>query len=115
MTDNELAILESIEQGSCILILGPLFGINSQENKINLEIRRILEKRNYLIDDDYQNLFVLKNVSNLDFLVCNNFQKAYKEISPNRIYDQVAKINFSAIITFTQDIFLLNAFKQNHF
>ena len=113
MPVNDKLVLNSIEKNNCVLILGPLFGLNNKSDKIHSIVRQQLED-SFSLDDEYQNLFILKQSPDNDWIVFSTIADLYENVVPSEVYNKVAKINFSAVLTFTQDIFLLSAIKQQN-
>jgi hypothetical protein len=113
MPVSDKLVVNSIEISNCVLILGPFFGLNNQGIKIHKIVREQLDD-NFSLDDEYQNLFILKQSPDNDWIVFSTIADLYENVVPSEVYDKVARINFSAMLTFTQDIFLLNAIKKQN-
>jgi hypothetical protein len=114
---NLATITTSISSDSCVLVLGPLFGKNKNGEHIHEEMRKYLQEDNLVkLDDEYQNLFIIEDTKGTPTVVIEDtIGRSYDKIEPDAIYESVAKIKFNAIITFTQDIFLIKAFDSFHF
>lgn len=115
ITENQVEdILEGIKMDKCVLILGPLFATDKDGNKIQNSLRQRLVDSGFSLDDEYQNLFIADQSAD-DWGITSKIITFYENAVPNDIYDGVAKIRFNSILTFTQDVFLLNAFKRQKF
>lgn len=115
ITENKFEdILEGIKMDNCVLILGPLFGMDAGGNKIQTNLRQKLINAGFPLDDEFQNLFIAEQSAD-DWGITSKIITFYDNAVPHDIYNVVAKIKFNSILTFTQDVFLLNAFKKQKF
>lgn len=115
ITENQFEdILEGIKMNKCVLILGPLFAMDKEGNKIQDNLTQKLLKSGLSLDDEFQNLFIVEQSAD-DWGITSKIITFYDTAIPNDIYNNVAKIRFNSILTFTQDVFLLNAFKGQKF
>ncbi|MDB4921825.1 SIR2 family protein [Mucilaginibacter sp.] len=124
-------IASNIKTGNCVLVLGPMFGINKGQRPIYEDIKNFLreEDGSLMLDNEFQNLYLVEKMDSYDqteieemifrsyerFSADNiyKFPKAGNDESEEDIYTTIAKIKFSAFINFSQDIFLNNAFDRN--
>jgi len=113
-------IIEAIGSYSTVLFLGPLFGVDNNNKKICDQIGEYFRNNGPLVDTDFQNLFICKKEFDnkqkqySPLLMANKMKAAYNMIKPGDVYEQIAKLNFSAMVCFTQDTFLVKAFEKNN-
>ena len=116
-TDFQLC-LSAINQGNCILFLGPQFSMDNDGNKMFREIRKRMEGNSRFRDLDfgYDNLFIFKdkkpsstNKMRLNMAIKNY----YKTVQPHSIYSAFPQIPFSAIISLSPDLFIRDAFEAD--
>lgn len=121
MTDQDESIyrslLKGISTGECALILGPLFGVTQDGKKIHELLRHTLQQDYKVdLDTDFDNLFIVRKYPDavFEFQLRGAIQDFYADIQPqvHKVYDDIVQINFHAIVSFTQDEFLKNAFKR---
>lgn len=118
-TKNGLAtIIANIKSGHCVLALGPLFGIDDENKNIHEKITQLLreEDPSLIFDDDFQNLYLVEQMHDYDSAVIEEmivqaYDRAANQYSD--IYNKIAQVNFNAIVNFTQDMCLVDAFKKN--
>lgn len=119
---NGLSIISSnIKTGNCVLILGPLFGLNNNKTEISAEIKKYLleEDDSLVLDSDFQNLYLVEkmdyyNATMIEEMIGRCYERFETNDKCDESYKQVSRIKFSAIVNFTQDIFLKNAFENEH-
>ncbi|ANE50617.1 SIR2 family protein [Flavisolibacter tropicus] len=110
--DNFETLKTFVENGSCVLLLGPLFGIDADGNKIHSKLKDLLtsDRYKFSLDSEFDNLYILRKSDGLNNAriksVITNF---YKNIARNEIYDKLLDIGFSGIISFTSDLLLSKA------
>jgi hypothetical protein len=101
-----------ISSGSCVLLLGPLFGIDENNQKIHVVLKNLLTEPPYelKLDDEFDNLYISKSSdgSQTPDLVTQIYTY-YQDLKRNPIYDKILEIGFRAIITFTSDLLLYDA------
>ncbi|MET7000202.1 SIR2 family protein [Chitinophaga defluvii] len=121
MTDQDESIyrslLKGISTGECALILGPLFGVTQDGKKIHEMLRHTLQQDYKVdLDTDFDNLFIVRKYPDavFEFQLRGAIQEFYADIQPqvHKVYDDLVQINFHAIVSFTQDEFLKDAFKR---
>jgi len=110
--------LSAINQGNCILFLGPQFSMDADGNKMFQGLRKQLElnKRFKDLDFSYDNLFIFKDKkpSSADKMRLNMAIKDYyKNVQPHSTYSTFSKIPFSSIISLSPDLFIKNAFEAD--
>jgi hypothetical protein len=99
----------------CVLLLGPLFGIDNNNDKISSGLRSYLTQppNNFDLDDEYDSLYISKSSDgSQSLLLINEISKFFEQVQPNEIYDRILKIGFRAIITYSSDLLLANANKS---
>lgn len=116
-TDFQLC-LSAINQGNCILFLGPQFSMDANGDKMFKGIRKELEANPELQDLDfgYDNLFIFKDKkpSSTNKMRLNMAIKDYyKKTQPHSIYNTFSQIPFSAIISLSPDLFIKNTFDSD--
>jgi len=121
MTDQDESIyrslLKGISTGECALILGPLFGVTQDGKKIHELLRHTLQQDYKVdLDTDFDNLFIVRKYPDavFEFQLRGAIQDFYTDIQSrvHKVYDDIVQINFHAIVSFTQDEFLKDAFKR---
>ena len=115
ITDLDLIgeIKSYIEQNTCVLILGPLFGTSNTGEKAHSVVRKALAQ--FDLDDDFDNLFISKsNDAAHNPRILSRLMNAYKEIQPNKVYEQILTLGFRAIVTCTADNLLNRASKSSN-
>ncbi|MGN6637317.1 MAG: SIR2 family protein [Mucilaginibacter sp.] len=125
-------ITSNLKTGNCILVLGPMFGINMHERPIYETIQDYLreEDESLLLDDEFQNLYLVEKMDSYDQTEIEEMiYRAYERLTADKLYkfskddetgsdedlyEKLTKIRFSAFINFTQDIFLNKAFDSKN-
>lgn len=115
---NSYAIISSnIKSDSCVLVLGPLFGINQNRTEISREIKGFIKEQDGSLefDDEFQNLFLVEKMANygaviIEEMIGSAYDRFLQEDVCHESYDKIASIKFNAVINFSQDTFLNNAF-----
>jgi hypothetical protein len=114
---NLNGICRNISAGNCVLILGPMFGLNSNNNEVFSEIKKYLIKQDdtILLDGEFQNLFLVEKMDNynpiqIEDWISQSYEQFADLASLNNSYEKISRIKFSSIINFSQDTFLNNAF-----
>lgn len=106
-------IKRSISTDRCVLILGPMFGLDSQQREIHEVVKAYLQNEGLTLDDEFQNLFIVEKKEEIDdHTIEDMIESGYNNIQPDGVYGNIAKLKFSAIVAFTQDTFLLQAFER---
>jgi hypothetical protein len=105
-------IIAAIGSYSTVLFLGPLFGTDVQGKRIFELVRESFKNYGTSVDTDFQNLFIRKTESSF-LLMARRMKEIYNLITPGNIYEKIASLNFSAMVCFTQDTFLVEAFEKN--
>jgi len=107
-----------ISNESCVLLLGPLFGIDRDGKKVHTQLKNRLKDpaNNFDLDDEFDNLYISKRPDgsqNADLIteICS----FYENIKGSDIYDKILKIGFRAVITYTADLFLYDANVDNKY
>jgi hypothetical protein len=103
-------IVNSINEGKCVLFLGPMFGQTADGQKIHdTLLAYLLTGRNYNIDQEFPNLFILAdNGDRRKAELILDIRKYYKTIQESPIYTDILKIKFRGIVNCTGDMFLEN-------
>lgn len=117
---NGYSIISSnIKSDSCVLVLGPLFGINIDKTEINREIKKYLKEQDssLVFDDEFQNLFLVEKMANyesiiIEEMIVSAYERFFQNDTFSDTYNTISKIKFSTIVNFSQDTFLLEAFKN---
>lgn len=112
--------LTSISQDHCVLFLGPNFAIDADGNKIHELIESKLKDQGYgdKLDFNYENLYLFKNSDSksLEKVKLNvTIKKLYQSLKPSDIYNKIASIPFSAIISCSPDKYLVEAHNRQEF
>jgi hypothetical protein len=121
ITESEEALLDKrlagtlntfIASQSCVLLLGPLFGVDQDDQKIHLVLKNLLTSppNELQLDDEFDNLYISKSsdgAQNADLI--NQMYTYYQGLGRNAIYDKILDIGFRAIITYTSDLLLYEA------
>jgi hypothetical protein len=116
---NGLSIISSnIKADSCVLVLGPLFGINKDKKVIYDEIKKYLlqEDDSLIFDHEFQNLFLIEKnyeATIIEEMIVSSYEKFSREDKPCDSYDKISKIKFTTVINFGQDTFLVDELKKN--
>ena len=101
-----------IASQSCVLLLGPLFGIDENNQKIHVVLKDLLTgpPNDLQLDDEFDNLYISKSSdgSQTPYLI-DQICTYYQNLNRNPIYDQILDIGFRAIITYTSDLLLTDA------
>ena len=112
--------VEYIESGHCILFLGPNFALDSGGKKIHEQIKTHLQTSSFAekLDFSYDNLFIFKESKPraADKMRLNlELKKSYKNIKTHDIYNKIAAIPFSAIISCSPDDLIKRAHDEEQF
>jgi len=125
------SIVSNVKNRQCVLILGPMFGIDNRQQPIYEDIKNFLQEEDasLTLDDEFQNLYLIEKMDAYDqtqieemifrsyerFPTDNiyKFPKADNAEREYNIYETISKIKFSLFINFSQDIFLKNVFDQD--
>lgn len=110
---RNLGILNTfIETGSCVLLLGPLFGLDAKGNKIHKELKAFLEgpENNVVVDDEFDNLYISKRSDGSENAsLMAGITTFYRQLQGSPLYDRILKTGFQAIISFSSDLLLYQA------
>lgn len=101
-----------IASGSCVLLLGPLFGIDETNRKIHDVLKNLLTgpPNELKLDDEFDNLYISKSSDGTQTPdLVTQVYTYYQDLQRNPIYDTILNIGFRAIITFTSDLLLHDA------
>lgn len=109
-----------IEEGECILFLGPQFALDEEGKKIHEQLRGHIQSDSFKdkIDFTYDNLFIFKDTTPTTadkMRLTMALKKKYKQTTPHPIYKKIPAIPFSAIISCSPDQFLKDAFEAQGF
>ncbi len=111
--NTNLFILNTfIENGSCVLFLGPLFSIDADGNKIHLKLKNFLTDppNNLLLDDEFDNLYISKKSDgSQNAAIMAGITSFYRSIGRSNVYDKLLGIGFQAIVSFSSDILFKEA------
>lgn len=101
-------IVSSINEGKCVLFLGPMFGQTAEGKKIHETLLEHLSTtRNYKIDKEFPNLFILgDNNDRRKAELIYEIKRYYTTINESPIYTDILKIPFRGIVNCTGDVFL---------
>jgi hypothetical protein len=110
-------ITDILANNEVVLFLGPLFGIDEQNKKMNSRFREHLVNM-FTLDDEFENLFILKqSKENLDagdlVTLRTQFKKFYEAQKPHNVYQQISHLKFTAIVNCSQDLFLYKSFDKS--
>jgi hypothetical protein len=107
-----------VSSQSCVLLLGPLFGVDQNNQKIHSTLRNFLTTppRSLSLDEEFDNLYIStltdgSQNSNLIYEI-DNF---YLHVKPSDVYEKILDIGFRAIITYTSDLLLEKANIRNEY
>ena len=107
-----------VSSQSCVLLLGPLFGIDRNNQKLHRTLRNFLTTppRSLSLDEEFDNLYIStltdgSQNSNLIYEI-DNF---YMNVTPSEVYEKILSIGFRAIITYTSDLLLEKANNKNEY
>lgn len=118
LNDNNLDLcINYIEEGKCILFLGPQFAIDEKEQKVHQLVKDHLLQSAFKekLDYSYDNMYVFRDPKPKtgDKMRLNiELKKVYQNISPHSLYDQLPFIPFSAIISCSPDHYLRDRFNR---
>ncbi len=107
-----------ISSQSCVLLLGPLFGVDANSEKIHSNLRSFLTAEPNLLnlDDEFDNLYICKSPdSTQNAILINGLDSYYKTVQPHQVYSQILSIGFRAIISYTSDLLLAEANTNNEY
>ena len=107
--DSIDSIIESINDDKSILVLGPVFSVDQNNNKINEILQKYFESTPPKMDHEFQNLFIKKEPFN-ELDLATKIRRQYQRIMAGTLTDNIAAIPFSATISFTQDLYLVNSY-----
>lgn len=112
IADWEIPLMsEQIRLNKAVLIIGPLFGVDRDGKRLHLALRAKLEPAMREIDDDFENVYIGRQKM-YKALMNQQFKEFYDEFKPSGVYDQLAKINFSAYVNFSNDPYLVAALER---
>lgn len=106
-----------LEEGKCVLFLGPQFAIDESGVKIHKHLKTHLQESTFKdqLDFSYDNLYIFKaskprtgNKMRLNI----ELKKVYLSVKPNEIYQLIPHLPFSAIISCSPDHYLKEAFEK---
>ena len=107
-----------VSSQSCVLLLGPLFGIDRNNQKIHSTLRNFLTfpPKSLSLDEEFDNLYIStltdgSQNSNLIYEI-DNF---YVNVAPSDVYEKILSIGFRAIISYTSDLLLEKANTRNEY
>lgn len=107
-----------ISSQSCVLLLGPLFGVDQNNQKIHVNLRNYLTEppNSLVLDDEFDNLYISKiSNSNQNVYLINEIYSYYQTVQPSEVYEKILSLGFRAIITYTSDLLLANANTKNEY
>jgi hypothetical protein len=107
-----------VSSQSCVLLLGPLFGVDQSNQKIHSTLRHFLTAppKSLSLDEEFDNLYIStltdgSQNSNLIYEI-DNF---YLNVNPSDVYEKILDIGFRAIISYTSDLLLEKANIRNEY
>lgn len=101
-----------ISSQSCVLLLGPLFGVDEANQKVHVVLKNLLTgpPNNLLLDDEFDNMYISKSLDGAQTPeLIDQIYTYYQNLSRNAIYDKILDIGFRAIISYTSDMLLYDA------
>ena len=106
-------ILSKIEEGQCLLVLGPEVMRDGEHSLQSLLIQYLQIEQNPMIQGYYpqEDLFLFDRPSNRT-LTCHKIKSFYSRYQPNMLLQQLAQIPFSIFTTVTPDVLLPTTFEQ---
>jgi len=115
---NLIALNRFISNDNCVLLLGPLFGIDGDGNKIHVKLKEHLAscEDKFELDDEFDNLSISKKSDGSQKpALINEICNFYEGARQNVIYEKILDIKFRAIITHTCDLFLYDSDKDHKY
>ncbi|MEL7533908.1 MAG: SIR2 family protein [Bacteroidota bacterium] len=118
LQDSNLELcVNYLSEGKCILFLGPQFAMDQEQKKIHENIRTHLQSSlfNDKLDFHYDNLYIFsqpKPRTGDKMRLHIELKKQYQKTEPHEIYDKLAEIPFSAVISCSADGFLKEAYER---
>ncbi|MEM6346909.1 MAG: SIR2 family protein [Bacteroidota bacterium] len=118
LQDSNLELcVNYLSEGKCILFLGPQFAIDQEEAKVHEKIRTHLQSSSFKekLDFHYDNLYIFnqpKPRTGDKMRLHIELKKQYQQAEPHQVYDKLAEIPFSAIISCSADGFLKDAYER---
>lgn len=118
LQDSNLELcVNYLSEGKCILFLGPQFAIDQQQNRIHEQIRDHLQGSMFKekLDFHYDNLYIFsqpKPRTGDKMRLHIELKKQYQKTEAHELYDKLAEIPFSAIISCSPDDFLKEAYER---
>ena len=130
MDPNLKACQEFIENGQCVLFLGPRFAMDKDGTRIHLRLKEYFTKQQEekekqgtqdkadKLDMRFDNLFIFSDPSpkfttKIKFI--QNLNDFYKTIEPHDIYDKIAQMPFQAVVSSSPDLFLKHAIEKGNY
>lgn len=116
--DSNIEIcINYLEEGKCVLFLGPQFAMDEAGQKVHAHLKSYLQQTPFKdkLDFSYDNLFIFKNPKprSGDKMRLNiQLKNKYQTLKPHEIYQLIPYIPFSAIISCSPDSYLKKAFKK---
>ncbi len=107
-------ITKRIEEGECILIIGPDISVGENDQSVNELLKSYLDKNfnnplKYYSDDEF---FSFLSDAEKDFAL-SDIKSFYDELTPNEILKKIADIPFHLILSVSPDHLLKKAFDEN--
>lgn len=118
--ENLKLCINSIQDGKCILFLGPQFAMDKDNQKIHLSLKKHLKQQETFksrLDFSYDNLFIFNTSKpkSVDRMRLNmEIKDFYQSKTPHPLYEKIPKIPFSAIVSCSPDVYLKDAFGKNN-
>ncbi|TFG74825.1 MAG: toll/interleukin-1 receptor domain-containing protein [Flavobacteriales bacterium] len=107
-------IVDEINEGNCLVILGPHL-LGKDGTNINIELNAYLKERlgdqvNFYTDDG----FLSFDPDDRDMYIGRAIKKFYEKLEPNEVYRQIAEIPFSMVINTAPDKTLNKAYDEKN-
>ena len=114
--------LDAIARKRCVLLLGPLFGHDSNGQLIHdLVKEKIFNEWQEKVDYRYENLFIFSEPETeaaeealKKFALIGQLTDIYQKIEPHPVYDMIARMPFSVIVNCANDEFLEKAMDKTN-
>jgi len=109
MQENIDILNTYIDDGKCLLMIGPDIAFTQNNNPIHLDVKKFFEKEQN-VEFDNDNFLTFKSNKDKTFFI-NKFKKFYDENSKSGdIHKKIAQIPFNFIISVSPDVILKNTF-----
>lgn len=109
--------LNYLEQGKCILLLGPRFALDTDGNLLHKKLKDHLRRTAFKdkLDLGFDNLFIFKDAkpSSIQKMQLNiELRNFFEKEEPHEIYQKIPYLPFEAVISCSPDLYLKQAFEE---